>query len=74
MRYTVFPLLRGCGKEEFQRAVNGFSLYLVAECGSLCYLNAASDGLERKFWRFRGIEAPYNRPPTPGIARQVLYH
>ena len=42
MRYTVFPLLRGCRKEDFQRAVKGFSLYFVAECGSLCYLNAAS--------------------------------
>ena len=24
-------------------------------------------GKKEKFWRFRGIEAPYNRPPVPGV-------
>ena len=32
MRYTVFPLLRGCGKEEFQRAVNGLYNDMATTC------------------------------------------
>ena len=43
----------------------------------------AVDRLERKFWRFRGIEAPYNRPPlmpspihtsVKAVHIPILYH